>query len=338
MNPGSDRILAGVLIVDEFEMGRREVRINGDITRIGRDSDCEVNLDDGAISRRHAQILRRGERFFLSDLGSANGTFLNKQRLPPRVNQPLRNGDRVRVGRSELRFLKRYTPAISSPSSEIVANAGSPPGAASDSTQSSSLCLFRLAKLDAALIVAGADSPPERIPLGSDRVRIGRSPGGDIVLDDASVSMHHAEIVYNRDGFHVVDRDSEAGTFVNEMAVRLNRLVHRDVVRFGKVSALFLVHEEGTDPPEASFELRDHVLGLFPEREGGIQEAFRESRLQAVDFAEELVLRGVLSPEGWWAVARSAKAPSTQSRSRKRRFGLDWLFPSAKEDDSPEGQ
>ena len=53
---------------------------------------------DDAVSRRHARIVGRGGAFFLSDLGSTNGTKLNNRWLEPNREVPLNVGDRIELG------------------------------------------------------------------------------------------------------------------------------------------------------------------------------------------------------------------------------------------------
>lgn len=65
---------------------------------IGRSSACEVRLPDATISRRHAEIRRLGGRWMLSDLGGANGTWLNDVRLEGGQLMPLVPGDRIALG------------------------------------------------------------------------------------------------------------------------------------------------------------------------------------------------------------------------------------------------
>ncbi len=57
---------------------------------------------EAGVSRRHAKIQRQEDQFFVQDLGSTNGTFVNGQRLPPNRPHPLQAGDRLRLGRLEL--------------------------------------------------------------------------------------------------------------------------------------------------------------------------------------------------------------------------------------------
>ncbi len=59
-------------------------------------------LDKG-VSRRHAKITRRGNEVFIEDLGSINGTFLNRKKLTPYLPQALKSGDELQLGKLILR-------------------------------------------------------------------------------------------------------------------------------------------------------------------------------------------------------------------------------------------
>ncbi len=63
-----------------------------------------ADYDRGHASRRHAVIERRGAQYVLTDVGSVNGTLLNGVRMAPHRPQPLKSGDRVRIGDVEIRF------------------------------------------------------------------------------------------------------------------------------------------------------------------------------------------------------------------------------------------
>lgn len=68
---------------------------------IGRSQKCHVVLEDKRSSRKHALILQRGERFLLKDLGSANGTLLNGEKVQ---EQELHSGDVIRIGDTQFAF------------------------------------------------------------------------------------------------------------------------------------------------------------------------------------------------------------------------------------------
>lgn len=69
---------------------------------IGRDAENSISLDDVMVSRRHAVIQKVKNEFFIEDLGSTNGTFLNGEAVPPGKYMRLTPHDKVRIGRTEL--------------------------------------------------------------------------------------------------------------------------------------------------------------------------------------------------------------------------------------------
>jgi len=73
-------------------------------TTIGRTPDCDIFLDDVTVSRRHAIVAKGAGTFTLEDLGSLNGTFLNRHRIE---QAELENGDEVQIGKYRLIFLGR---------------------------------------------------------------------------------------------------------------------------------------------------------------------------------------------------------------------------------------
>lgn len=75
--------------------------------RIGRDVDNDLAVASGNLSRHHAEITADGPgRLRLTDLGSTNGTFVNRgARLLPGNKQPLKNNDEIIVGKTFLKFV-----------------------------------------------------------------------------------------------------------------------------------------------------------------------------------------------------------------------------------------
>jgi pSer/pThr/pTyr-binding forkhead associated (FHA) protein len=76
----------------------------GDHALIGRSPECDVFLDDVTVSRRHAELTREGAVFTIRDLGSLNGTFVNKRRIESSV---LEDDDEVQIGKYRMTFLRR---------------------------------------------------------------------------------------------------------------------------------------------------------------------------------------------------------------------------------------
>ncbi len=92
------------LLVDKASPDRK-YDLSGTMN-IGRASDNQISVQDPTISRHHAWIKAEGEGFLVFDIGSANGTFVNDER----VEEPrrLENGDVIRFGEAEFVFTKIY--------------------------------------------------------------------------------------------------------------------------------------------------------------------------------------------------------------------------------------
>ncbi len=77
-------------------------RLDADLTTAGRHPDSDIFLDDVTVSRRHAEFYRRGALFTVRDVGSLNGTYVNRERIE---EAELVGGDEVQIGKFRLLFL-----------------------------------------------------------------------------------------------------------------------------------------------------------------------------------------------------------------------------------------
>jgi hypothetical protein len=77
--------------------------IGGDRMTIGRSPDAEVFLDDVTVSRNHALLVRRRDGLYIDDLGSLNGTYVNRRRIE---SHRLQNGDELQVGKYKLTYIQ----------------------------------------------------------------------------------------------------------------------------------------------------------------------------------------------------------------------------------------
>jgi pSer/pThr/pTyr-binding forkhead associated (FHA) protein len=71
---------------------------------IGRAEDNDLTLEKPTVSRHHALVTEEGDRWFVEDRGSFNGTFLNGSRIQPGAKVPLRHGDRIGLGAESVVF------------------------------------------------------------------------------------------------------------------------------------------------------------------------------------------------------------------------------------------
>ncbi|MBA2506354.1 MAG: FHA domain-containing protein [Thermoleophilaceae bacterium] len=78
--------------------------VKGERMAIGRSPDAEVFLDDVTVSRNHATLVRKRDGVYIDDLGSLNGTYVNRHRIE---SHKLQSGDELQVGKYKLTYLER---------------------------------------------------------------------------------------------------------------------------------------------------------------------------------------------------------------------------------------
>ena len=99
-----DALPAGsaLLVVKRGPNAGSRFLLDQDVTTAGRHPDSDIFLDDVTVSRRHAEFRREGGGFVVHDVGSLNGTYLNRERID---SSPLSNGDEVQIGKFRLVYL-----------------------------------------------------------------------------------------------------------------------------------------------------------------------------------------------------------------------------------------
>ena len=91
-----------LLVVQRGPNAGSRFLLDSDLTLVGRHPDSDIFLDDVTVSRRHAEFYRSGNRFMVRDVGSLNGTYVNRERIE---EADLTGGDEVQVGKFRLVFL-----------------------------------------------------------------------------------------------------------------------------------------------------------------------------------------------------------------------------------------
>jgi ABC-type multidrug transport system ATPase subunit/pSer/pThr/pTyr-binding forkhead associated (FHA) protein len=194
---------------------------------IGRDASCDLTIEDVMISRQHARIRFQGQHYFVEDLGSSNGTFINGNRLGPNP-VPLSNGDQIQLGSAAVLVFEAQV------SPEAPTRIGSAISARSAATIFDAQGV-ELPDVTPELSVTIAGSSSRSYSLVQNRINIGRSADNDIVIDSKIVSRHHAHLERVEGGYMFVPSpDATNPVFLDGYPVySAQRLQTGNILRIG---------------------------------------------------------------------------------------------------------
>jgi EmrB/QacA subfamily drug resistance transporter len=200
-----------VLVVTEGAQAGQRFPVASELS-IGR-ADADITLDDPQISRRHAIVRPVAGAVEIKDVGSANGTFVNGERLVEPWK--LVDGDIVRFGRVSLKL--EAAPAEAAGRATMAPEPAAPPPA------------------PPALVVKDGPLAGRRFPIESE-LSIGRVEA-DITLEDPQISRRHAVVRPVNGTVEIADVGSANGTFVNGERIHAAwQLADGDQIRMGAVS------------------------------------------------------------------------------------------------------
>lgn len=106
--PGS-----GLLVVRRGPNAGSRFLLDAEVTTAGRHPESDIFLDDVTVSRRHAEFRKSPEGFAVRDVGSLNGTYVDRERID---EAPLHGGDEVQIGKFRLVFLASTRAGAATPS------------------------------------------------------------------------------------------------------------------------------------------------------------------------------------------------------------------------------
>jgi len=107
-DPGSDDVIerlksgTALLVVRRGPASGARFLLDSDVTTAGRHPDSDIFLDDITVSRHHVEFRRSDGGFSIRDMGSLNGTYVNRSRID---DAALVSGDEVQIGKYRLQFL-----------------------------------------------------------------------------------------------------------------------------------------------------------------------------------------------------------------------------------------
>jgi pSer/pThr/pTyr-binding forkhead associated (FHA) protein len=217
----------GRIILERSGEPARAFSVCAAVVGLGRAEVNDIVIADPVVSRTHAQIEWTGAGYTVTDLGSANGTWLNGARV---TRAPFRPGDALRLGESVLRLELGAADGGDAP----------PCGAPSHDDASASTPLQQsIARTDLPRLAVHTPARTWELPLHGDALAIGRDLAADIVLPYAQVSRWHAQIERRGGRFTVRDLGSANGVWLGARRVEEHVLEDGDSIRIGPARLTF---------------------------------------------------------------------------------------------------
>ncbi|MEU1404636.1 FHA domain-containing protein [Streptomyces sp. NPDC005728] len=204
---------------------------------VGRDPLSDIVFDDARVSWHHAVLRCDHDQWTLEDARSTNGTYADGRRIQ---EWDVRPGSVIRFGNPD--DGPRAVPL------GPLAPAADRPSAVSHPELTGT---FR--------------TPSSVRPLPAHTVRIGRDTGNDLVIDDLTVSRHHAELRAHADGgFEIVDLGSHNGTHLNGRPVTRAPVGPGDIIGIGHIAYCLVGDElrEYVDSGEISLDVQDLTVAV----------------------------------------------------------------------------
>lgn len=172
----------------------RDLRLAPGATVLGRSASCQIILDDGLVSRRHAQLVFEGDSLRIEDLESVNGVFVNGVRIEGQKG--LGAGDRVLIGKQEMTVHTADAPPMSSRATlvqdknaetlsglEAFTAAGGPPREDSEATRKGD-AFDLLGGVAEKILALGRGEEAERILAGYLKNLLAAARRGDSIDED----------------------------------------------------------------------------------------------------------------------------------------------------------
>ncbi|HYO52750.1 FHA domain-containing protein [Archangium sp.] len=205
------------LVILHPDGGESEHELSGEL-KVGRQEGTnDLVLAEGGVSRRHSRFFVEGGKVMVEDVGSANGTFVDGQRITDVTVLTPRS--QVLLGDYELRL--KAPPARAAPGPAGVRKAVKPS--------------------EESLVLKGLTGPwaNKKFPVQG-KLLVGRQAPASVLLDDDSVSRKHAEVEATPEGAVLRDLGSANGTLVNGEPVGTQQVLLQpgDIITFGMVEVL----------------------------------------------------------------------------------------------------
>lgn len=188
---------------------------------IGRGTECDVTIDNTAISRRHVALTLSNGVYFISDLGSTNGTFVNGKKIS--AEEMVSIDDTIEFGKFRL---------VQAPEGIEAENMASSIASQDMDTEDETIFVTKAsekpqqkrqfkpkAKGPLLKVIQGNGTPPELSLAGTSSIKIGKDPSCDLIITGWFVGAAQCYIIKRENNFCLVPQKSWAATCINDSKV-----------------------------------------------------------------------------------------------------------------------
>ena len=213
---------------------------------LGRDENVDIVIPAPIVSRRHARITYRDGRYWIEDLGSANGTFINGNQVTY-SSIALSDRDHIQFGQA---ITLVFEPVMAQQDATRIGSGGMAQVAQTIVDAEA----LQIPTVIPELIVTIAGNPEQRYPLTANSVTIGRADSNDIVIQSQIISRHHARLDRIGDGYRFVPLP-EATNPVSLNGYTLaeaKQLSHNNILRIGGHDPGLMISMEYHSPSDVS--------------------------------------------------------------------------------------
>lgn len=219
----------------------------GECLTIGRSSDANVVIDNTAISRKHSTLELNNGVYFLADLGSLNGTFINGNKVA--ASTPVAPTDEIFIGKFKMAPADAATGAVSSSSSTsfdmdkedetvfVTSKKTPPPGQSETGVRDRSV----QNKPRHWLAVLEGEAVPSQVSLdGKTSIKLGKDSSCDLVIPGFFVAKAQCYIIKRDDNYIIIPQKSWVKTRLNDLKIASEQNLRKgDIIQIRQTKIRF---------------------------------------------------------------------------------------------------
>ncbi len=213
----------------------------GETVSMGRGKDCTITIDNTAISRQHVSLALNNGIYFVSDLGSTNGTFVNGKRISK--DEPVSEDDNIEFGKFSLAISQtgENNQTANSVAAETMDIDDETIFVSHKQPQATAQKRFKPKANGPQLKVLQGNVQPAEFSLeGKSSIKIGKDNSCDLVLHGWFIAQTQCYIIKRDKKYYLVPQKSWANTFINDIKITTEHILRPgDIIKIRQTTIRF---------------------------------------------------------------------------------------------------